>query len=657
MGLFNKAIRAIRFTGLLNTVRTILYALNRSWLDYRYGKQKTSKSTSKNPGKWLRTSEGSQGLHAYFENADVNICFLAEDLVRVTWEPGTAPVPYAIARTDWPPVEVEITERAGQWRLQTSELSVTLEQTGELIYRNQANQVLRKELPPVRKGSAWIQRSSLQDNEHFFGLGERAAPFNLAGESYRLWNTDPGGGYRPGDDPLYLCIPVFLGLHASGAYLVFYENSYDGYLTFGEQTEASFEDGALRYYLIPGPPERAVERYMDLTGRPPLPPRWALGFHQSRWGYKNAEDVRQVVAGFRQRQLPLNAVHLDIDYMDGYRVFTVNSQRFPDLSGLSEELLRQDIRLVAIIDPGIKRDPGYSMYTEGIEGGHFCRAPDGEPQPGLVWPGWSFFPDFTQYKTRDWWGSQYPALIDCGISGIWHDMNEPAAFAAWGELTLPLPTQHSLEGRGGDHREAHNLYGLLMNRAGYEALKRTYPEMRPWILTRSGWAGIARYAWHWTGDIESSWECLKQTIPTLLGLGISGVPFSGSDIGGFLGDPEAEIFLRWFQLGAFTPFFRSHSALTASRREPWTFDPATLDSIRAALELRKNLLPYLYTLAWRTHKRGIPMMRPLFWENPEDENLCDVDDCFLLGSELLIAPVLEPGVENSPGKISSRNMV
>lgn len=641
-----KAIRAIHFTGLVNTVRTILYSFQRSWLEYRYGTRNPRDLAVIKPGELRDINLEPQGLRARFDNAAMELHFLAEDLVRATWEPGALPPPYAIAKSDWPPVEVEIEECDGHWSLKTSALTVRLDFTGNLTYQNNSSQILRQELHPERQGTAWVHQAVRQENEHFFGLGERAAPFNLAGGSYRLWNTDPAGGYGVGDGPLYLNIPVYLGLHDKCAYLVFFENSHDGRISFTETSEARFEGGALRYYLIPGPPGRALERYMELTGRPPLPPRWAFGFHQSRWGYKSAEDVRQVAEGFEKHNLPLSAIHLDIDYMDGYRVFTVDSQRFPNLPELADDLHRRDVRLVAILDPGVKVDPTYSLYKEGISGGHFCTGPNGEAQPGLVWPGWSVFPDFTRPKTRAWWGSQYPQLIDLGLSGIWHDMNEPAAFAAWGELTLPQTTQHSMEGRGGNHREAHNLYGLLMNQAGYTSLRQHYPKRRPWVLTRSGWAGTARYAWHWTGDIESSWACLKQTVATLLGLGLSGIPFSGSDIGGFLGDPDAELFLRWFQLGVFTPLFRVHSARTASRREPWTFDEGTLNSIRAALQLRTSLLPYLYTIAWQAHQRGLPLMRPLFWDHPVDETLWEVADSFMLGPDLLVAPVLESGVQS-----------
>ncbi|UCF62586.1 MAG: alpha-glucosidase, partial [Anaerolineaceae bacterium] len=392
------------------------------------------------------------------------------------------------------------------------------------------------------------------------------------------------------------------------------------------------------------------ERYTELTGRPVLPPRWAFGYHQSRWGYKSEGMIRELVAGFLEHALPISAIHLDIDYMKGYRVFTVDSERFPDLAGFTHELESQGIKIVTILDCGVKSDPQYSVYNEGLAEDVFCKGPDAEVLYGPVWPGWCAFPDFTQPKTRSWWGSYYGRLLELGVAGIWHDMNEPAVFSAWGDYTLPQSTQHDLEGRGGDHREAHNLYGLLMNRSGYEALRELRPDRRPWIVTRSGWAGIQRYAWHWTGDTESSWRSLRMTVSMILNLGLSGVPFVGPDIGGFSGSPSAELFTRWFQLATFLPFFRTHSAVFTPPREPWVFGEPYLTIIRDFLGLRYKLLPYFYTLAWQSHQYGHPMVRPLFWHDVEDPNLWGIDDAFLLGKNLLVAPILEESA-------SSRHLV
>jgi alpha-glucosidase len=477
-----------------------------------------------------------------------------------------------------------------------------------------------------------------------YGLGQRAAPLNLRGGTYQLWNQDPGGSYGPGDDPLYMTMPTYYGLHGAGGYMVFYENSHPGSLHLKDEAEVRFEGGALQYYFIPGTPRQALKQFSELTGRPPMPPRWALGFHQSRWGYRTGAEVQEIVAGFEGHDLPLSALHLDIDYMDGYRVFTVNEDRFPDIANLTADLARRGVRTVMILDPGVKKDQSYAFYREGLEGNRFLNDQNGTPFHGLVWPGWSAFPDFTDSDVRSWWGSGYQRLVDRGVDGFWHDMNEPTSFAAWGQPTLPQALGHHMEGRGGVHQEAHNVYGLLMNRAGFEALRKVRPDHRPWLLTRSGWVGVQRYAWHWTGDIESTWEALRQTIPTVLGLALSGIPYTGPDIGGFSGSPSEELFTRWFQVAAFMPFFRNHAAIHTTPREPWAFDSLYLDVMRSYLRLRYRLMPYFYTLAWVAHQTGAPLLRPLFWHEPDNRHLWDVQDAFFLGDSILVAPALSEGM-------------
>jgi alpha-glucosidase len=634
------ALKLIRIIGLREAFQAVHYSLRRTWLER--GRQ-APPAAPVAPGELLEANPQPSGAHFRFAQAGLEVQFLAPDLVRLTWEPGQLPVPYAIARSEWPEVAITMRPAGPGWTLASAELQVTVQADGSIRFADAAGRTLREELAPEQQGEAWAHSAPLQPEERLYGLGERAAPFNLRRGSYRLWNRDPGGAYGPGADPLYLGIPVYLGLHGQGSYLVFYENSYPGRLTLEDTAAARFAGGALRYYFIPGPPARAVERYSELTGRPPLPPRWALGYHQSRWSYASEADVRAVAAGFREHDLPLSAIHLDIDYLDGYRVFTVDRQRFPDLAGLAGELAEEGIRLVAILDCGVRRDRHYDLFREGLAEGLFCTLAGGRPAYGPVWPGWCAYPDFTDPRARAWWGRQYRWLLEAGIAGFWHDMNEPAVSAAWGEMTLPLTTCHALEGRRGDHREAHNLYGLLMGRAGYEALRQWQPERRPWIFSRSGWAGLARYAWNWTGDIATSWETLRQTVATVLGLGLSGVPYSGPDVGGFSGAPSAELYTRWLQMAAFLPFFRTHSMRTTPRREPWSFGEPTLGIARAFLRLRYRLMPYLYTLAWEAAQTGHPLVRPLFWPDGADPALWDVDDAFLLGQVLLVAPVVAEG--------------
>lgn len=400
--------------------------------------------------------------------------------------------------------------------------------------------------------------------------------------------------------------------------------------------------------MTSGSPAHLLQRYTELTGRAPLPPRWALGYHQSRWGFGTEEAIRKTYQEFETHHLPLSAIHLDIDVMVGFRAFTIDPDRFPKLSTFIRELTMHGVQFVTILNPGIRYSRDSNLFLEGQILDAFCKLPSGELAKAPVWPGWSVFPDFTNPVVRRWWSRQYEYLLDVGVAGFWHDMNEPAAFILWGDRSLPKVTRHFLEGRGGDHLEAHNVYGLLQAQAGYESLSSYRSHRRPFIVSRAGWAGLQRYAWTWTGDIESSWAALRQTISTIVGLGLSGIPYSGSDIGGFQGNPTAELYLRWFQFSSFVTFCRTHSSNNVEHRSPWTYGEPTLSIIRQFLELRDRLLPYFYTLSWEATQKGYPPVRPVFWADPTDPTLWDVDDAFLLGDALLVCPVADAGGRSRP---------
>lgn len=602
------------------------------------------------PGDLQSTEPTQRGVRLVFAGAALEVEFLAADVVRLTWDPGVPPAPDALSGAPpWPAPEVTVDSGPEGVSVSVAALSVRVAEDGSVTAMIGGVE-RRRWSPPLRRGESWQSRFRPLDGERFFGLGEQAAGADLRGGRFRLWNRDPGGSWGPGASPLYLNVPVLVAPHPAGCVLSFYENHWDGRVTLpaaGEVGEVSvwFAGGQMREYLVVGDPATVLDRYSALTGRPAVPPRWALGYHQSRWGYKREADVREVLDGYRALGVPLSAVHLDIDYMDGYRVFTVDRSRFPDLPGLTADATAGGTRLVTIVDPGVKVDGSYELYREGRDEGHFCTGPDGEIVEGVVWPGRAAFPDFTSGRTRSWWGAQYEALTAAGIGGIWHDMNEPTSIALAGDPTLPLSTRHDLDGRGGDHRQAHNLYGMLMNRAAHEALRALEPGRRPWIVSRSGWAGVQRWAWNWTGDVETSWEGLRQQVATLVGMGLSGVAFAGPDIGGFSGVPDAELYLRWLQMSVWLPFCRTHSVVGAPPREPWRFDEPWRSRIVAAIFLRYRLLPYLYTLALQAADTGAPLVRPLWWGAPglAAGPLGSADDAFLLGDDVVVAPVTSRG--------------
>jgi alpha-glucosidase len=674
ISLFTKIYLSVRRIGLKKSLDILANTIERDIRDRSYPVHPGGSLTYLPPGKFIDLNAQPSGAILRFENAVLELTMLAEELARCSWSPASGAgdwlPPYAIAKNDWGEVPVRIQEIPDSLIVSSSRLTISIKHDGSIQFMDSGGRLIRAELPPYqtmprigRKGNTlteWIHLAALPDEAAIYGLGERACELNLAGHAgFRMWNRDPEGLYGPGDDPLYLCIPVYMVLHAQVSYVIFYENSYPAVFSFGNSdpdierlsppgrtASARFEGGPLRYYVSAGSPPESLGRYLELTGRPPLPPRWSLGYHHSRWGYRRQEEVRAVADGFNRHQLPLSALHLDIDHMDSFKVFTADRERFPDLGGLVHYLKSLGIQTVLIVDPGVKIDPAFALFREGKERDHFCKTPQGSIQTGIVWPGWAAFPDFTKPAARRWWGEKYADLLELGVSGFWHDMNEPASFAAWGDLTLPKATRHDLEGSGGDHLQSHNLYGLLMNKAGYEGIIKSAPGLRPWMLTRSGWAGIGRYAWTWTADAGSSWDCLRQVIPSVLGLSLSGVLYAGADIGGFSGSPDPELYLRWFQLSTFLPFFRTHSSIESPSREPWTFDDATLVAIREHIQLRYRMMPYLYTLAWKASKAGEPLIRPCFWADPDDPDLRPVDDAFLLGDNLLVAPVLKPGARS-----------
>jgi len=641
---------AIRWMGLRPIAQAARYAFLRDLIERRWGKG-TTEAPWETWGKVKEVTPVPRGVRVHLERGELDLLFLTKDMVRVSWLPGTPPVSYAIAKgvEAWPPLRPQLQTADNGWILSTGAAQVQIETSGTLRFANKKGKVLREALPPVRAGEHVCDRAHLRPREALFGLGEKTTTGNRRGHTYTLWNRDPGG-YDSGDDPIYLNIPAYVGLTPLGGYLVFYENPYRALFDLGDSEKDLarhvFEGGMLRYYIILGNPPHLLERYTELTGRPPLPPLWFLGYQQSRYSYYPEARVREIAATFERHEIPVDVIHLDIHYMHGYRVFTWDRERFPQPKQLAEDLRRKGIRLVAIIDPGVKVDSRYPLYTDGTRKGVFCTLPNGTPLQAPVWPGWCVFPDFTNPQVRAWWGNQYQKLLEVGIAGFWNDMNEPATFVAWGEPTFPLPTRHHLEGRGGDHREAHNVYGLQMVRASYEGLKRLAPERRHVVVSRSGWAGLQRYGWHWTGDNRSTWDSLALTIPMVLGLGLSGIPFTGPDVGGFMDAPTAELYTRWLQMAAFFPFFRTHTAFGTPDQEPWSFGQPYLDINRETIRMRYRLLAYLYTLAWEAYAHGWPPIRPLWWLDPQDTQLWEVEDAFLVGNHLLVAPVLKEGARS-----------
>lgn len=599
--------------------------------------------------------------------ATVEVTALAPDLFRVGFFRGGRAVDYssvAVVAQDWQSGPVTIVEEAGEVKLSTSAATASVsldplrigftDSRGRAFAQDDADLGMGWFASPGQDQSdssglpLRVYKQHLP-GEHYFGCGERTGELDKTGSQQMFWNIDPPRGQTALQNNLYASIPFTMVLADGQAWGLFLDSTtlveFD--LAHDDPRRAWFGAGSgdLTYYVFCGPtPRDVLACYTDLTGHTPLPPVWALGAGQSRFSYETAGEVRQIARAFRDRDIPCDTLYLDIDTLDGYRVFTWNPAGFPDPEGLLAELKEMGFHAVSIVDAGVKVDERYSVYKEGIAGDLFCKTAHGDDYENVVWPGICAFPDFTNPETRAWWGEQHRSLLDAGVEGIWCDMNEPGLFIP-PNSTMPPDVVHPGGGIPQLHVQVHNAYGSLMAQATREGLLRLRPERRPFIISRSGYAGIQRHALLWTGDNSSTWEHLTMSLPQLQNLGLSGVGWAGVDVGGYYGDTSGELLARWTEFGIFQPFYRNHSEKTTRHQEPWLFGEPYESVSRAMLKLRQRLMPYLYSLFEECHRTGAPILRPLLWAYPEDTATYSMDDEFLCGDALLVAPVTRPGVE------------
>ncbi len=479
-------------------------------------------------------------------------------------------------------------------------------------------------------------------DEKFIGLGEKTGPLNRRGNAYVNWNTDiPAYSYR--QDPLYVTIPFYIGIHDDVAYGIFFDNSFRTKFNFGASTDDEFSsfsaaNGEMNYYFfgaknIPG----IIRDYTWLTGRMKLPPYWSLGYQQCRWSYYPESEVLNLANTFRDKKIPCDVIYLDIHYMDNYKIFTWNKDRFPDPKSMISKINAMGFHLVTIIDPGIKIEKGYLNYDDGIKNDYFIKYPGGKLYTGSVWPGRCHFPDFTNPKVREWWGKSFTTLTGPGVEGFWNDMNEPSA---WGQ-SIPDIVRFDFDGHHSTIAEAHNVYGLNMSRATFEGTKQLLNGKRPFVLTRAAYAGIQRYSAVWTGDNQATEDDLMMAVRMVNSLGVSGVSFTGPDMGGFIGTPTNELFARWMSVGVYTPFLRNHAEINSRRKEPWSFGENIEEISRQWINKRYRLLPYLYSAFYESTQTGMPVARMLAINYPGDEKIYENDfqNEYLFGGEILVAPV------------------
>lgn len=608
-------------------------------------------------------------------SATVEVTALAHDLFRVGIFPDGRMVSYyseAVVPQEWKPGSVSIVEEEEELTIATSFATAHLslnplrisftDYTGRTFATDDPELGMGGFSTPVKTPSVDLANPSATlgtpvrvykqhaPNEHYFGCGERTGGLDKTESHQIFWNIDPPPGHTAFQNNLYVSIPFTLVLADGLSWGLFLDSTsrveFDLAHEDPHQSWFGVANGDLVYYVFCGPtPQDVVARYTDLTGHTPLPPLWALGNGQSRFSYETADEVRSIARSFRERDIPCDTLYLDIDTLDGYRVFTWDRTRFPDPAGLFAELQEMGFHIVSVVDAGVKVDENFPVYLEGRARDLYCKSPKGGDYQNAVWPGVCVFPDFTNPEARIWWGEQHRPLLDVGVAGIWSDMNEPALFIPVNS-TMPPDVIHPGGGRARLHLQVHNAYGSLMVQAAREGLLRLRPEQRPLIISRSGYAGIQRHALLWTGDNSSTWEQLAMGLPQVQNLGLSGVGWAGVDIGGFYGDATGELLARWTELGVFQPFCRNHSEKQTRHQEPWVFGEPYESVCRAMLKLRQRLLPYLYSVFEECHRTGAPILRPLFWAYPEDTTVYALDDETLCGDALLIAPIIRPGREH-----------
>ena len=514
----------------------------------------------------------------------------------------------------------------------------------------------------LRLNDSFIVTRRITPHDSIYGLGEKTGHFDRRGRKFILWNTDVLApnvlqrnhlhevdttltGKSTRFDPYYTSIPFFYHCRADadGAKMAgfFIDNGYKASVDFEKRNTYSFSFSGGQYteYVFAGPSMSDIlAAYTFVTGRMAAPPIWALGHHQCRFHDYTDEGILDIGRAYRERKIPCDVLWLDIGYMNGFRVFTWDSDKFPDVPAMIAQMKADKLRLVTIIDPGVKAESGYSVFDEGRAKNLFCKTEAGQLYVGQVWPGRTVFPDFVRPDVRAWWAELNRRHVESGVAGIWIDMNEPAT----GDVE-PFAMRFDRDASNHAHERYHNQYALLMAMSTHRGVSAANPGLRCFILSRAGFAGIQRYAAQWLGDNVSDWDHLRMSIPMAMAMGISGQPFIGADIPGFSAKPTPELAARWMQYGAMTPFCRCHNEAGERDQYPWSFGPGVEKRSRAALELRYRLLPYIYSAFMRSSETGDPIQRPLVYDFQHDRHARETDDAYLFGDALLVAPVLAPG--------------
>ncbi len=541
-----------------------------------------------------------------------------------------------------------VTDKGKQIIITTASLQVEVEKEPflRLIFKDSQGNIISEDMSgkgmaTVFEGHKVTTYRKLQAGERFVGMGESLGNLDRANSIVTTWNTD---NYKYDDPriPMYISIPFFMGITQNKVYGIYYDNSFKGTFNFGTSntrfSSVSFEGGEMDYFFIHDTSmSKILSHYTTLTGRMPLPPKWSIGYHQSRCSYYPEEQVNFIAETFRNKKIPLDCIVLDADYLQDYEPFRINIRRFPDMKAMAKRLQAKGIELTASVNPGIKIDSSYDAYHDGLKNNIFLRYEDGELYKTEIYPNMNHYVDFTSSKARNWWIDQMKIYQDLGINGYWNDMNEPAINGQ----AMPDNVVFDFDGLKRSQAEAHNLYGFLMARSSFESFKKYGGNKRPFVMTRSAFAGVQRYATVWSGDNQAKDEHIL--LGSLLNntLGLSGIPFVGPDLGGYIGDGNKDLYKRWVEMGVFSPFLRNHREQFAAANEPWAYGEEAEAISKTYISFRYKLLPYLYAKFFETSQTGIPIARSLCLDNPFEPQVYNINYQyqFLFGDALLIAPL------------------
>ncbi len=576
----------------------------------------------------------------------VRISFVDEGIVRVRAVKSDFNKEFSYAVVDQTAnPKIEFSQNRGFLQLKSSLITVQVtERPVRISFYTADGQLLNEDDPSF--GTSWLGNEvttykTLQPDEKFIGLGAKTGNLNRFGSGFVHWNTD-NPNYESYSDPLYTSIPFYMGIVNRNVYGIFFDNTWQSRFNFGASNNRfsyfSADGGEMDYYFFHEKNVAGIiNLYTQLTGRMNMPALWTLGYQQCRWSYTPDTDVLNVAKTFRDKQIPADVMYLDIDYMDAYKIFTWHPKNFSNPKQLLTDLKAMGFHTTVIVDPGIKVESGYHAYEDGLQKKLFVTYPDETPYTAQVWPGWCHFPDFTNPEARLWWGNLFNGYVDLGIEGFWNDMNE---IATWGQQ-VPSLIQFDWEGKKTTYLEAKNMYGMQMARSTFEGTRKLMNGKRPFILTRAGFAGLQRYTALWTGDNQAHDEHMLLGVRLVNTLGLSGVSQVGYDVGGFIGNATSELYSRWISLGAFSPFFRGHTAKNTLRSEPWSYGEEPEAIAKKYISFHYNLIPYIYSAFKQSTQTGLPVQRSLAIDYTFDENIYKpaFGNQYLFGSAFLVAPV------------------